>query len=326
MCAGRLALIAHAGLGCGGTTDLGPLPAGEGQFGDDGIAMAAAASCSGMTGTECAGGDCCESLIVTGGTFDQGEPDAFRSTVSSFRLDRFEVTVERFRRFVDGYDAWRGDNPAQGAGAHHAIGESGWDAAWNEALPESASALTSTLRLGCDATYSTWDAGMSATLPINCVSWYEAFAFCIWDGGRLPTEAEWEYAAVGGSADWLYPWGSSPAPDDLDVSRAAYHCHGDGKSEGCAIDDILPVGSKPAGRGRFGQLDLAGSMSEWVLDSYEIYPSAPVSDHAALDANSPRVLRGGSWASLPSDLASALRQYVTPMNRFDFGFRCARAG
>ena len=66
-------------------------------------------------------------------------------------------------------------------------------------------------------------------------------------------------------------------------------------------------------------------MSEWVLDSYGIYPTVPTSDYAALDANAPRVLRGGSWSSLPQFLVTALRQYVAPMNRFDFGFRCARA-
>jgi formylglycine-generating enzyme required for sulfatase activity len=56
--------------------------------------------------------------------------------------------------------------------------------------------------------------------PMNCVNWYEAFAFCIWDGGRLPTEAEWEYAAAGGDENRIYPWGNDVA-EPLPASYAA---------------------------------------------------------------------------------------------------------
>ena len=86
--------------------------------------------------------------------------------------------------------------------------EPGWDATdWNNTTdidPTNANLASCTI-------YSTWtaSAGSQENLPINCVNWYEAYAFCIWDGGFLPSEAEWEYAAAGGSQQREYPWGST---------------------------------------------------------------------------------------------------------------------
>src|SRR6185295_12918503 len=76
-------------------------------------------SCTGMDGTECQGADCCASPSVPSGTFEQGEPDAFSSAVSAFELDKYEVTVGRFRNFVAAYDAWRSaGEPRAGAGSN----------------------------------------------------------------------------------------------------------------------------------------------------------------------------------------------------------------
>ena len=126
-----------------------------------------------------------------------------------------------------------------------------------------------------DNDFLTWTtaAGPSELLPINCVNWYEAFAFCAWDGGRLPTEAEWEYAARGGAREWKYPWGDEePIEGQVTESRRP---------------DLKPVGSAPSGSGGFGQRDLLGSVWEWTLDSAASDYPPTCGDCANLDRGPP---------------------------------------
>lgn len=299
-------------------------------------------SCSKMRGTECQGGDCCASLEVPGGTFKLGRGSEQCSTcstgcpsdltcdaielpehnavVATFKLDQYEVTVGRFRRFVEAFPRV----PAAGAGAHPLIADSGWRSEWNSELPSTAADLRSALI--CDPSYSTWSdqpADREQT-PIACVTWYEAFAFCAWDGGRLPTEAEWEYAAAGGDENRLYPWGSD-APSS---ARVTYKCEGDGVS-GCSISDILEVGSRPAGAGRWGHQDLSGSMVESVLDSYAAFPNSGFCDNCAnVSANSNIVYKGASWFlfnAADTRSRAASRAATARNGRFHHsGFRCAR--
>lgn len=272
--------------------------------------------------------DCCARNPVRGGTFYRSNDGSQPATVSDFKLDLFEVTVGRFRNFVNDGSGTRSKPPAAGAGAHPAIANSGWTATMTSKLAFDTAEFVSELK--CDANLATWSdtPNGSETLPINCVDFYEAFAFCAWDGGRLPTEAEWNFAAAAGSAQRVYPWGATASP-----SNACYDCACDGSptksgagSGQCARSDILPVGSFPAGAGKWGQRDLSGSVWEWTLDFYATpYPS-PCTDCANLGSGSNRVLRGGSFTSIPSDGMTTVRNASgVPAIRFpDTGFRCAR--
>ena len=288
-------------------------------------------SCAALTGAECSdGGDCCASLSVSGATFtegpDPGDGATFSATVASFRLDKYEVTVARFRAFIAAYDAWHGSlAPHAGDGANPNVAGSGWSSAWDGSLPASSSALHSELSCGIPPSWT--DSGHD-TLPMNCVDWYEAFAFCIWDGGRLPSESEWENAARDGSSDWTYPWGDTPVPTDMQDATTAYanyYCLGAGPNDtACDTANILPVGSKPAGRGAFGQDDLAGSISEWLLDAYAPYPSSPSANYASLSGTE-RVARGGDWLYNASYIKTTTRDHFVPTVRTNYvGFRCAR--
>jgi formylglycine-generating enzyme required for sulfatase activity len=287
-------------------------------------------SCAGMLGNECQGGNCCTSLPVEGGTFTQGKgsgtASSFSATVSSFSLDEYEITVGRFRAFAGAYDAWRTDAPQAGAGANPHVDGSGWDATWDDLLPADSAALKASLACG---DYPTYAESGNDTLPVLCIDFYTAFAFCIWDGGRLPTESEWEYAAAGGMNETTYPWGDTPVPTNQQDSTAAYatyDCLGDDTiSPRCTLSDILPVGSKPAGNGRYGQRDLAGSAWEWTRDDYASYPASTDGDYAHLGNGEDHVLRGGSWYLAGSSLRVTWRAIDSPGTRSHFvGARCAR--
>jgi len=276
-----------------------------------------------MTGHECQGKSCCSSLAIPEQSFTLGgtvEAPTAAATVSGFSLDEHEVTVGRFRAFLSAYDDWRRQgNPLPGAGAHPLVADSGWRSDWS--LSATAAELASETGVQCSSLSQTFTVGRD-DLPINCVTWLEAFAFCAWDGGRLPTEAEWEAAATGGDEARTFPWGArEPSPD-----LAAYDCTGDGSAaQDCAIGDILPVGSKPAGAGRWGHQDLAGNVWEWVLDAYQAYPPT-ADDYANVTVATYRTLRGSGWYSEASDLRSAIRYNSLPTaRRSEFGFRCAGA-
>lgn len=282
------------------------------------------ASCVALRGVECQGESCCASLAIPTQSFTLGgavESPTAAATVSAFSLDKYEVTVGRFRTFIAEYDAWRAaGNPVADAGAHPLIANSGWSSDWE--FSETAVELDSLAGVQCSPLNQTATAGR-AERPINCVSWLEAFAFCIWDGRRLPTEAEWEAAATGGDEGRPFPWGR----EEPEPMRAAYDCTGDGSAaQDCTSSDILDVGSKPAGAGRWGHQDLAGNVWEWVLDWYRAYP--PIArDYADVTTSDYRTIRGSGWASEAADLRSPIRYNSAPTaRRSEFGFRCAGPG
>jgi formylglycine-generating enzyme required for sulfatase activity len=243
------------------------------------------------------------------------------ATVSTFRLDRYEVTVGRFREFVTAGMGTSSSPPAAGAGAHPNLANSGWDSSWSSSLVPDTTSLRAAIQ--CSATFQTWtDApGANETRPIVCIDWFEAMAFCAWDGGYLPTEAEWHYAASGGSAQRAYPW-SDPAGD---LTLDCRHANWDPVPYCVATGSETVGATSPLGDGMWGQADLAGNVWEWNLDWYAAY-AIPCADCADVVPATDRVFRGGGFGNGTTDMRTAFRGGDPPTYRyFDVGVRCARA-
>jgi sulfatase modifying factor 1 len=289
--------------------------------------------------TPCVGGtSCCDTIWVPGGAYQMGKGDeedpdlTYARKVRGFYLDRFEVTVGRFITFKQKYKL-----PSAGDGASPHIPMSGWDEKWETvpdtdhpgetAVPPTSEALV--LQVGdpdhCSA--STWNTTEN-TRPINCVNWYVAFAFCAFDGGRLPTEAEWNYAAAFGDAHRPYPWSQSPADVTVNPTYATYFEYP------VLLELPDPVGNHPTGQGGFhrhalqGHEDLAGNLLEWTADRwFDSPPSSCGPDCMApwADDDDQRVVRGGAFSLNSYYLRTGQR---SPMPAFNVtpnaGLRCAR--
>lgn len=295
-------------------------------------------SCIALTNTcgASSNDNCCNSIKIVGGSYDRSYDVAndgnygnasFSAILDSFRLDKYEVTVGRFRAFVNAGMGTQSRPPSSGSGAHASTVGSGWSTSWNANLATDTAALVSAVK--CSAAFQTWTDAPAANerRPMNCITWYEAMGFCVWDGGYLPTEAEWNYAATGGDQQRAYPWSSPPGSLTLDSSYASYNdgtnCLGDGMA-GCAVTDLVPVGTRTAGDGRWGQSDLAGNVLEWMLDWYAPYVNK-CENCVNLTAAMAKVIRGGSFLKDPSILRTGYRGSFAPTSRSNgLGFRCAR--
>lgn len=277
-------------------------------------------SCAG--GLKCNGTDCCARASIPAGTFPRGRSasgsDSFaaggtdelpehQAKIEAFEIDLFEVTVGRFRRFVDAYEG----PPSPGSGAHPSLPDSGWMAAWDALVPANREKLLASLQ--CSPKVQTWTPTPDAneSKPMGCLDWYTAFAFCTWDGGRLLSEAEWEYVAAGGDENRLFPWGKD-APSSALLYRGTW--------------PIPDVGAYTKGSSRWGTFDQAGSVWEWVLDSNHTYPmgECEVCGSAQPDsATNKRGARGGHFGDVDDMFRSASRHHVlTDYRASQVGARC----
>ncbi len=308
------AVIPDPGICHGNACDDGVLPPPDGGVvvsdGGPGDGDARDVDSQSPPSDACAGGAC---------PFLRQNSQAFPATVSAFRLDKYETTVGRFRAFVDA-SPWV---PAAGSGKHTHLPrglysvkelayEQGWAPAWGAKLPKTKDDWNT--RLLCMGASWTPSVSGNEDLPIVCVSWYDAYAFCIWDGGFLPSYAEWNFAAVGGREQRTYPWGAGPV--DLNHSQFCSNML-------CAL---IHVGFKVPGNGRYGQSDLAGNVWEWVLDSFPPTTGDVCNDCVVFDASTTqRTALGGGFHSAPPTLAGDFLS-ADPSDYFDLsnGFRCAR--
>ena len=148
--------------------------------------------------------------------------------------------------------------------------------------------------------------------PVVGVSWHDAVEYAVWSGKRLPTEAEWEYAAKGGLAGMNYPNSETLHPSDGNYTKSD-------KGGPVAVGSYPPNG--------FGLYDMQGNIVEWILDFYDrnYYSSSPSANPQGPSSGKFRVIRGGGWHSGPYCNRVYYRNALPP-NWVDFnvGFRCAK--
>lgn len=222
-------------------------------------------------------------VTIPGGKFkmgtDSGLPLAFpvhEVTISSFQMSRTPVTVEQYAECVE-----------------HA-----------KCAPP---------RTG---QYCNWGQFGRERHPVNCVSWVNAIQYAAFMHARLPSEAEWEYAATSGGKNQKYPWGN----EDADCTRTVMS--DTGVSSGCGQNSTAPVCSKPKGNTAQGLCDMAGNVQQWMRDTFKpSYEGAPA-DGSAWKAPGLRcVLRGGSF-----DIADPKLLRSDARNADDFETRLASYG
>lgn len=155
--------------------------------------------------------------------------------------------------------------------------------------------------------YSNWGVKGRENHPVNCIDWHQAKLYCESLGFRLPTEAEWEWAARGGDEARLYPWGDEPPSDQL-----CWDGPGNDLGEGNR-QSTSPVGSYPKGDSRHGLKDMAGNVREWTISTYK-------------SGSNNKVNRGGSWRDIiPVYVRASYRSSYSPASRnSNLGVRCVR--
>jgi formylglycine-generating enzyme required for sulfatase activity len=238
-------------------------------------------------------------VFVKGGTFTMGsmensdEKPEHKVSVSDFKISKYEITNEQFCEFLNE----RG-NQTEG------------DVAWLDIEDEDCLIKKSGVKFVPKS-------GKNKH-PVIEVTWYGARAYCKWAGGRLPTEAEWEYAARGGKGETGYKYAGS---DNISVV-AWYTKNAYDKGEDSPDYGTHQVGTKKANE--LGIYDMSGNVWEWCSDWYDsdYYSISPKQNPQGSKKGSYRVYRGGSWYNSASSCRVAIRSNRSPAySNFNIGFR-----
>ena len=266
-----------------------------------------------------------EMIDIPGGTFkmgdlsgegDEDERPVHTVTVPDFRMGKYEVTIGQFRRFVEaaGYrtDAERNTDGNEGCYAYTV--REGWNWTWG--------------RSWRNPGYSVRD-----NQPVACVSWNDTQAFIAWlsehtgESYRLPSEAEWEYAARAGRTT-KYHFGDSESQLCRYGNHADSSTDFDWRNKSCS--DGVDKGTAVVGHyepNALGLYDMHGNVWEWVEDCYNYgYVGVPGNGRAWASGDCGRsMIRGGAWYSSLENLRSADRDWALRSRRNDFlGFRLAQ--
>ena len=256
-------------------------------------------------------------IQIPGGSFFMGSDDglelekpAHQVSLAPYCIDEFEVSVDQYKACSD-------------AGRCKRAG-----------ITNDWPSITDKERKAFDPLCNFRDPAGKARHPVNCVDWEMAEKFCREQGRRLPSEAEWEFAARGPDGR-KYPWGDDdPAAGHLNA--CGKECVAWGVKNGIEekamyqVDDgyanTAPVGSFPKGASRYGVQDVVGNVWEWVADWYGAYGKDEVKQPSGPATGEERVIRGGAWnGSYPSWVRPTFRYKDAPTKRsYGIGFRCAK--
>ena len=243
-------------------------------------------------------------VLVPGGTFAMGselaahEQPIHNVTLDSFYLDQYEVSVGQYAQFLNEFVGV--NRYATGCGGFLCL----------KTQFEGVDSVMTTNNTGHIGLGETED------WPVNHIRWHGAQAYCAWVGGRLPTEAEWEYAARGAEGR-TYPWGEAEPDETLALF---------GQVNGRYQQVMRPVDAFPEGASPLGIHNMAGGVAEWVADAYsaDFYATSPAQNPINRDLRGVFVLRGGAWNSTADLLRGSSRVSLSQYgDEVGAGFRCA---
>lgn len=253
-----------------------------------------------------------EWVTIPAGTFSMGsikgefnrETDEIphQVTLSAFKMGKYEVTVARFKTFIDatGYvtDAEKGTGGVAGT------------TVWRD----NKVGIKAGVNWKCDESGKTLPVS-GYNRPVIHVSWNDAAAFASWMDCRLPTEAEWEYACRAGTST-PFNTGNNLTPSQADFDgNFPYidYARGEYRGKPVAVGSFEP--------NAWGLYDMHGNVCEWCSDWYDEYPAADQTNPKGAESGEYRVFRGGSWNYTASQCRSAYRSYDYPVAHFFVGFR-----